>query len=107
MNIKLFRYDFNDWIENDLFMFSAYDERRDIYGNIVSIVEGLEVFLIEEDYDLSGNLDNLTALGVVELNVANGFSSYVKWCCRVNDAGVLHESDRDDLPTYDRGLSKF
>ncbi len=85
--------DFNEMLEDDLVLLSKYDHKVDSTGNIISFYEGMSISIYTDDVDDNGKIDNLIADGVVELNIDKGWSAHVKWCCRINELGIKHESD--------------
>jgi hypothetical protein len=87
------RVDFNELLEADLVLLSRDDAKIDTDGNLVTLHEGMLVSIFDEDFDQSGNPDNLIALGVVERNKNAGWAAHVKWCCRIDSAGINHQSD--------------
>lgn len=90
---NIFRADFNEMIDFETIMFSQHDQKANIHGTIITIIEGMMVILIEEDFDQSGNLDNVIATGTITKNHNNDFSSHVKWCCKIDTNGIRHESE--------------
>ena len=91
--VHLFNVDFNEMVAADIILFSQNDTRADTQGNLVTLFEGLNVSLTEEDIDENGEPDPLIATGVLELNNNEGWGSYVKWCCRIGPSGIVHQSD--------------
>jgi hypothetical protein len=85
--------DFNEMLEPDLVLLSKEDTKVDTHGNVVFLREGLHVRIYDDDSDANGKVDNLIAEGVVERNVATGWSAVAKWCCRIDSTGIRHESD--------------
>lgn len=76
--------DFNEMVEKDVVLLSREDSKQDSSGNLVELSEGLRVFVYMEDADESGVPRNLLATGLVERNVANDWSSSVRWRCRID-----------------------
>ena len=60
-----FKVDFNEWLEDDIVLFSQSDVRKDVYGNEHFLTEGLRIEICEIDYDEAGNRDDLWASGYV------------------------------------------
>jgi hypothetical protein len=82
-----FSVDFNELIEHDLVMLSQADERTDVTGVSVALVQGLQVEVQEENRYDDGLHEVLFARGVVEANTT-GTWSHVKWLCRIDSAGI-------------------
>jgi len=75
-------------------LLSKGDTKTDSHGNIVHLSEGSPIAIYMDDADENGKPDNLIAEGIVEGNkVITGWSSTVKWCCRIDAKGIRHESD--------------
>ncbi|MEM7583776.1 MAG: hypothetical protein AAF560_10385 [Acidobacteriota bacterium] len=85
--------DFNEMVDSNLVLLSKGDTKVDAAGNSVALREGLQISIYMDDFDEIGNRDDLVAEGVVERNNHSDWSSHVKWCCRIDDAGVRHSSD--------------
>jgi hypothetical protein len=86
--------DFNEMLEPNLVLLSTNDEKIDSLGRIVSLCEGLKIAVFMDDVDESGNVDNLVARGEVEKNNSDvGWATHVKWCCRIDENGIKHESE--------------
>lgn len=86
--------DFNEMLESNLVLLSPADEKADVHGEAILLCEGLEVTVCMEDTDNTGNVDNLVANGVVEMNRSTAsWAVHVKWCCRLDDGGIRHESE--------------
>ncbi|AXI04029.1 hypothetical protein [Aquirhabdus parva] len=93
MSKSMLYVDFNEMLEPDLVLLSATNDKADINGNKVLLSEGLQVIVYMDDMDDKGNPDNLIAVGVVERNHSSGWSSHVKWCCRIDNDGIRHMSE--------------
>lgn len=91
--MRTFRVDFNEMLEHDLVLLSKDDYRPDINNELILLSGGMEVALIADDVNERGEVDNLVATGIVELNAKTGWGGHVKWCCRINDKGIRHESE--------------
>ena len=76
--------DFNEMTAQDLVLVSRDDHKRDSDGNLVEIREGLRVYLYMEDGDEGGVQQYLLATGICEINTETGWSSHVRWCCRID-----------------------
>jgi hypothetical protein len=85
--------DFNEMIERDLVLLSKTDDKQDSSGALVTLREGMRVYVYSDDMDENGRTDNLIAEGVVERNTRSDWSSAARWCCRIDGAGIHHESD--------------
>jgi hypothetical protein len=87
--------DFNEMLEPNLFLLSKDDTKLDSEGNKVSLREGMKVSVYSDDTDDEGKRDYLLAEAVVEKNTAQvAWAANVKWCCRIDDGGICHESSR-------------
>lgn len=89
-----FKIDFNELIETDLILLSRDDVRIDVHGHAVSLRDGMEITVFAEDLNGDGDRDDLVADGIVVRNPSDGWSSQVKWACRINKHGIRHASDR-------------
>ena len=67
--------DFNEMVAQDVVLLSREDAKRDSAGNVIELRVGLRVYLYMEE---------LLATGIVELNDAGGWSSHVRWRCRID-----------------------
>ena len=93
MNKHHFYVDFNEMLEDNLILFSKDDVKKDKTGNDVKIYNNMHVYMFMDDFNDNGERDDLIAEGKIELNTNQGWSSHVKWCCRINENGVRHSSD--------------
>jgi len=93
MNRSQFYVDFNEMPEPDLVLLSKSDIKLDSQGNAVSLEEGMSIDVFMDDLDAAGNVDNLIAAGVVELNRSDDWSRHVKWCCRIDEKGIRRQSE--------------
>ena len=84
-----FSVDFNELIEHDLVMLSQTDDRADVTGISVALVQGLQVEIQEENLYNDGLHEILFARGIVEANTT-GTWSHVKWLCRIDSAGITN-----------------
>jgi hypothetical protein len=87
--------DFNEMLEKDLVLLSQTDEKEDSSGQLINLQEGLRVFIYSEDPDENGKPDNILAEGTVERNLRTDWSANAKWCCRIDEKSIRHESDSD------------
>jgi hypothetical protein len=88
----MLRVDFNEMLERNLVLLSVDDTTSDAEGQVVRLSDGLLVDIYDDDVDVLGRPDRLVASGAVERNRATGWSVRVKWCCRIDEAGIRHES---------------
>jgi hypothetical protein len=86
--------DFNELIEENLVLLSKEDIKKDFEGKEVLLFKGLQIKIYMDDLDEFGNVDNLIASGVVELN-NTGLFPICKWNCRIDKKGIRHESEID------------
>jgi len=85
--ISRFSVDFNELIDHDLVMLSQTNDKKDVNGVPVLLVEGLQVEVQEENLYDDGAHEILFARGVVEANTTDTWS-HVKWLCRLDSAGI-------------------
>jgi hypothetical protein len=78
------RVDFNEMIGENLVLLARDDEKQDSSGATVALSEGARVYLYMEDAAESGASRFLLATGIVEGNTSDGWSSGVRWCCRID-----------------------
>jgi hypothetical protein len=93
MDMPIFEVDFNEMVEPNLVLLSAFDERADVTGVVVDLSEGMRVRLRMTDYDSNGKRDDLVAAGSVEKTPKTGWADHVKWSCRIDEDGVRVESE--------------
>jgi hypothetical protein len=94
VDIPCIYVDFNEMIEPNLVLLSKYDYKKACNGNLVYLYEGLCVCVYMDDEDEFGNSDNLIAEGIVARNkIKSGWAAIAKWCCRIGDKGIYHESE--------------
>ena len=84
--------DFSEMIEDNLVLLSEADTMVDSKGKIVHLKEGLKVRIYAHDLSSCGEIDNLIADGVVELNTHGGWTSHMKWNCIIDKKGIYNES---------------
>jgi hypothetical protein len=97
MTLRIFRVDFNELVDADLVLLSQKDEREDRDGNFLTLTEGMRVAIWDPDVDAAQVRDDLIATGVVVLNTEGGWSQHVKWCCRIDAAGIRNQSEIEAL----------
>lgn len=94
MTKPIFSVDFNEMVERGLVLLSTSDVAVDKDGHEVRLSSGMEVDISSEDLDERGNVDDLVASGRVEINPdRDGWSAHVKWCCRIDEAGIRRRSE--------------
>lgn len=91
--IPCFCVDFNEMVDSTTVLLSAADTRVDAFGARIELHIGMLVNLYMPDLDKNGNVDNLVASGVVVRNTEAGWAENVKWCCRIDSAGIRPESE--------------
>lgn len=84
--------DFNG-LFGDLLCLSHGEPRLDENGNPVMLQAGMALTAFEEDYDEQGTRDDLIAAGLVEVSPDWLQCQGSKWVLRINENGVIHESD--------------
>lgn len=89
----LFYVDFNELMEIDVVLLSQTDVKKDVHGTDVNLVEGLPIAIYSDDVGDNGQPDNLVAEGIVIRNKYTRSFPHVRWCCRIGDPGILHQSD--------------
>jgi hypothetical protein len=89
----LFYVDFNELMEFDVVLLSQTDTKKDAHGNDVHLTEGLPIAIYSDDVGEDGKPDNLVAEGVVIPNKYTGSFPHVRWCCRISNRGIRHQSD--------------
>ncbi|MFC4314202.1 hypothetical protein ACFPN2_34370 [Steroidobacter flavus] len=85
--------DFNEMLEPDLVLLSAEDTKRDVAGALVQLREAMAIDVYMDDVNERGEPDNLVASGRVEKNQSTGWGSNARWCCRIDEHGIRHQSD--------------
>lgn len=93
MNKPMFCVDFNEMLEPDLVLLSSKNTKNNSDGKLVNLIAGLQITIYENDVDEYGHPDKLVATGVVEANHSTGWSAHARWCCRIDDSGIRHESE--------------
>jgi hypothetical protein len=84
--------DFNG-LFGDILCLSHEDTCRDELGRVIELKAGLNVVAFEEDVDEHGQRDDLLASGVVEPSPAWLQCNGSRWCLRIDQFGVRHQSD--------------
>lgn len=85
--------DFNEMVEPDLVLLTKTNIKIDNNGKEIKLFSGLKILVYMDDLNDNGEIENLIAEGVVEENKSLGWSSHVKWCCRINNKGIYYESE--------------
>ena len=88
--------DFNDMVNENVVLLSKEDTILDSAGNNIVLKEGLYVSIYSDDIDENNVMDNLVAEGtVIQVDLTNYYPSWqhVKWCCRISENGIKHDSD--------------
>ena len=95
MNKARIYIDINEMVDvnNLLLLLSKEDSKQDSEGNIIYFYEGMSISVYMDDIDENGKKDNILAEGIVELNTHSGWSSHVKWCCRIDKNSICYESE--------------
>ncbi|WP_144424126.1 hypothetical protein [Herbaspirillum hiltneri] len=88
----IFYVDFNEMVDATTVLLSQRDTKVDSSGRAVELSEGMVITVYMDDVDDNGHADKLIAHGEVTRNVADGWSSHVKWCCRIDDDGIRPQS---------------
>lgn len=84
--------DFNG-IFGELLCLSHTESSKDEFGNIIKLYEGMEITAYDEDADENDNRDYLIANGTVESSPDWLKCNGSKWCLRIDENGICHESD--------------
>lgn len=87
--------DFNEMVDCNTVLLSARDTKTDSEGNEITFYEGMPVSIYTDDVDMDGNADNLVAEGTAIRMDLSQYPAWqhVKWCCRMDARGIMHESD--------------
>jgi hypothetical protein len=86
------RADFNG-LFGDILCLSHDDTCRDQFGNVIELKAGLRAIAFDEDFDEHGQRDDLLASGIVETSPAWLQCNGSRWCLKIDQFGVRHESD--------------
>lgn len=81
--------DFNEMLDSNLVLLSQGDTKPDSSGTEVRLSEGQPVHIYSDDVGPDDPI--LIADGTVERNSDKGWSAHVKWCCRIDAAGIREE----------------
>lgn len=87
--------DFNEMVDCNIVLLSADDTKIDSQGNKITFYEGMPVSIYSDDVDQDGKADNLIAEGTaIRLDLSQYPAwKHVKWCCRIDEKGIMNESD--------------
>lgn len=87
--------DFNEMVDHNTVLLSKDDTKIDSQGNVITFYEGMPVGIYSDDISDNGEVDHLIAEGIAtKKNLSNyPYWQHVKWCCRINLDGMIHESD--------------
>ena len=86
------RADFNG-LFGDVLCLSHEDACLDEHGGVFALSEGLVLTAYDEDADENGNRDDLIATGKVEPPPEWLKCNGSKWVLRIDENGVIHESE--------------
>ena len=87
--------DFNEMIEEDLYLLSETDLMTDSEANVITLEEGLQIKVYDHDLSSCTEVDNLIANGRVERNTHGGWTQDTKWNCRIDMRGICNESQEE------------
>ena len=85
--------DFNEFVENDLYLLSKTDLTFDSEGTKVEIIKDNAAYIYSDDCGENddGVKEVMIADGTAELNDGNNWAPHVKWCIRLDQKGVRYE----------------
>jgi hypothetical protein len=86
------RADYNG-LFGDILCLSHDDTCDDEFGNAVELKAGLSAIAFDEDSDEYGQRDDLFASGVVEPSPTWLQCKGSRWCLKIDEFGVRHQSD--------------
>jgi len=91
--------DFNELVDHNIVLLSQHDRKIDSEGNEITFYEGMPVSIYSDDLSLDGQVDNLIAKGIAIKNDFNDypFWKHVKWCCLIDEKGIMNESSLKEL----------
>jgi len=87
--------DFNELVDYDIVLLSKDNTKIDSQGNMITFYEGMPVSIYSNDIAENGQMENLVAEGIAikqDLS-SNPHWKHVKWCCRIDSNGIMHEFD--------------
>ena len=93
--------DLNERIDEDIFLLSKDDTKRDSKGNMITFRENMPILIWSDDGDGNGNPDMLLA-DAVAIKAGTGCPIpkswlHVKWWCRVDMSTLVHESEYEAI----------
>jgi hypothetical protein len=96
MNEARIYVDFNEMVTNDIVLLSKGDTKANSCGTPITFYEGMPVSIYSDDVDENGNKDNLIAEGIAVKYDLSNYScwKHVKWCCKIDENSIIHESDK-------------
>ena len=94
MSDSRLRADFNG-LFGDLLCLSHNEVAKDEHGALVQLREGMVVTAFDEDTNDQGERDDLIAHGVVERSPEWLQCNGSRWCLRIDEHGVRHQSDTE------------
>ncbi|MDR2547054.1 MAG: hypothetical protein LBC96_06010 [Lachnospiraceae bacterium] len=94
--------DFNEMVNNSIVLLSKDDSKIDSTGNIIKFYEGMPVSIYSDDQE-NGEIDNLIADGIAIKYDLSKYKcwNHVKWCCQIDEKGIMHESDLKKISSND------
>ena len=92
MNEARIYVDLNEHVDGDIFLLAKDDTKVDSMGNIVTFYDGMPIRIWSDDGDDKGNEDDLLA-DAVAIKYFCPWAPNVKWCCRVDMATLMHDSE--------------
>jgi hypothetical protein len=86
--------DFNEMVTENIVLLSKDDAKSDSDGNMKTFYEGMPVNIYMDDIS-NEKVDNLIAEGIAIKYDLSSFKhwKHVKWCCKIDENGIRHESD--------------
>jgi len=92
--------DFNEMVTENIVLLSKEDTKIDSDGNLITFYEGMPIIVGCDDVADDETSDNLIAEGIaIQYDLSDIPSwAHVKWCCKINEKGILHISDL--IPKY-------
>ena len=87
--------DFNEMVTSNIVLLSKDDAKMDSEGNSITLYDRMPIRVYMDDVSESGETDNLIAEGIaIKYDLSNyPYWCHVKWCCEINEKGIIHESD--------------
>ena len=93
MNKSRIYVDFNEMVTGDIVLLSKENTIQDSDGHQIVFYDGMPVSIYSDD-NKDGKPDNLIADGIaIKYDLSNHPNwSHIKWCCKIDEKGILHES---------------